>query len=731
MAKQGKVGDPRRKVQSDRDIVAGPAVHKTASIPRPRPVAAPNVPDFRGSSARPPGKLGGFHNNVGMDITAIEQVKELPRRSECVWQGGLIGLPKGAVPEPLDQLLAAVPVWVEPQTGRLHLAIPEPGDVDGLASDPGLLAEATADALIDFVLDSAEGGYRPGRVEVDNEEVAEALGFLEEVGVELRIVDRLESFDEVFQSLLQMAQEFSADRAVPGALKGQGVTVARMRSFADAAAAFYRAAPWQYLTDIDLVAIERPEAPRGMEYAAVLGAGGTAHGLGFSGAQADHFRMMREEDRDEVLAKGLWQVTFDRDQETPPPDVALWKKHDLALASPDAYPAVLCFSDVDGPKRPSAKRLAFVEGVLRALAETSEAEIDSGRWQKEVETHDGPVTYTLAIPDLLNPPTFPEWHQRGFEADRRATERLHADIDRYFEKHPPADMEEMQATLNRVFTGKRFDELTTQPETPLEKAQELCYQAFETHGRRRVQLAREAIAICPDCADARTILAEQAGTPEAEFRYYTEGVAAGERALGPAAFEETVGHFWGVSSTRPYMRARFGLAACLEKAGRFEDAVVHYRELLRLNPNDNQGARYALLPLLIRLGRDAEAEALLKQYNEEASALWAYARALLVFRSRGKSPVARQALREALGVNPHVPKLLDYPGTLPELPHYEPGEVSEAVVCVHELRPAYAETPGALDWVAADVQEREKKRTARQKQQRRKQRGKKNRKKGR
>lgn len=33
------------------------------------------------------------------------------------------------------------------------------------------------------------------------------------------------------------------------------------------------------------------------------------------------------------------------------------------------------------------------------------------------------------------------------------------------------------------------------------------------------------------------------------------------------------------------MRARFGLAQCLEELGNLDEAVGHYRELLRLNPN--------------------------------------------------------------------------------------------------------------------------------------------------
>ena len=70
------------------------------------------------------------------------------------------------------------------------------------------------------------------------------------------------------------------------------------------------------------------------------------------------------------------------------------------------------------------------------------------------------------------------------------------------------------------------------------------------------------------------------------------GLAAGERAVGRRVFVEDAGDFWLIFETRPYMRARAALAATLWRLGRREEAVEHQRELLRLNPRDNQGLRY-------------------------------------------------------------------------------------------------------------------------------------------
>ena len=148
--------------------------------------------------------------------------------------------------------------------------------------------------------------------------------------------------------------------------------------------------------------------------------------------------------------------------------------------------------------------------------------------------------------------------------------------------------------------------------TPLDEAQDLIFEAWETESKRkRVRLARQALEISPDCADAYVILAEDtARHPSQAADLYRQGVAAGERALGPDVFEKSAGHFWGMLETRPYMRARFGLAESLWALGQGSEAVQHLSDMLRLNPQDNQGIRYVLLNWLLETDDDAQARRL-------------------------------------------------------------------------------------------------------------------------
>lgn len=63
------------------------------------------------------------------------------------------------------------------------------------------------------------------------------------------------------------------------------------------------------------------------------------------------------------------------------------------------------------------------------------------------------------------------------------------------------------------------------------------YRAFEEPDeQRRLRLAKDALAICPDCADAYVLLAENTTSRKEALRLYEQAVTAGERALGPEAY---------------------------------------------------------------------------------------------------------------------------------------------------------------------------------------------------
>jgi tetratricopeptide (TPR) repeat protein len=149
------------------------------------------------------------------------------------------------------------------------------------------------------------------------------------------------------------------------------------------------------------------------------------------------------------------------------------------------------------------------------------------------------------------------------------------------------------------------------------------------------------------------------------------------------------------------MRARLGLARCLEELDHLDEAAGHYRELLRLNPNDNQGVRDALLPCLLKMRADDEASEVLKQYKDDRSATWCYSKALLAFRQKGDTAAARKLLKKALDVNRYVAEYLSEGREMPLfLPaSYSLGSEEEAIICTTDLTDAWEQTEGALEWL--------------------------------
>jgi tetratricopeptide (TPR) repeat protein len=273
----------------------------------------------------------------------------------------------------------------------------------------------------------------------------------------------------------------------------------------------------------------------------------------------------------------------------------------------------------------------------------------------------------------------------------------------------PADLPDrraMEGVMQQVVAGLQGH---AHQDTPLGQAQALMYRAFEEPDEeRRVRLANDALAISPDCADAYALLAEHARNRKEALELYHQGTSAGERALGPEPFRTGVGRFWGILETRPYMRARLGLAHSLWTAGRRDEAV---QDMLRLNPNDNQGVRYTLAGFLLFLDRDDDLARLLQQYPDEASAAWAYTKALLAFRQHGDTPEARQLLQEAKTTNRHVPAYLlgrKFPPSHPPA-SYSPGDENEALNYLGSFMVGWRSTPGAVAWLRGNDEPKKRK----------------------
>lgn len=636
---------------------------------------------------------------------AFGRFKRLPQRSGEVWQGGLVRLPAW-IEHPTDpdgdphRPIGAL--WVSQRTGLIHLVVPP----DGVRASP----ELALGALLEFGLKWSKGlDGRPARVEVREPALRDVLAEpMSKLATPVVLVEDMPAVREVLHNF----EAEAVGNRFPGALEAPDVTPDRLRAFADASARFYTARVWDHLANEDLIVIEGAGLPRGMTHVSVLGNGGQEFGIAFFDSRKAFERFLDPAANSPRHADLAHAVTFGPIDELPFADVDAWEDYELPVAGRRAYPLAADIRSDGSMRRPDASELVHVEALLRTLAETTEDDLDTGRWQRRVQTIDGPVALTLTLPYLLEAETGQSSQARRVATLPRVAERSSVRIARMIESRPSASVEDVNAELDRAGDQGLFD---APPEvsagrdlTPLERAQERAYDAMEAEGRLRFKRARQALALSPDCADAWVVLGEGASTAEVALDRHARGVEAGLRAIGPERFAALEGAFWGHLDTRPYMRARLAFAQTLRGLGRDEEALEHYRALLRLNPNDNQGVRYLLVAALLELDRNDEAGALLDQFDGDMQALWPYARALWRFRTEGDTARARAALAEARHANPHVVKYLLDPDSIPleRPPHFALGSRDEGAYVADALDDAFEMTAEAAAWLRARTSSR-------------------------
>lgn len=233
------------------------------------------------------------------------------------------------------------------------------------------------------------------------------------------------------------------------------------------------------------------------------------------------------------------------------------------------------------------------------------------------------------------------------------------------------------------------------------RAQDYIEQANQVTGKKRAKYAKEALASCDMCVEAYVLLAQDSTTLDDAINTFRQGTKAGEKMIAHFARDLETKHYWDVPEIQSYLMVLQALANCLELSGDFDGAIDLYEQLLTLNPEDHQAARFSLAPCLLQAERYDDLEQRLKECKDEPSAWIGFTKALYLFKTAGPSKKAITALDQAIERNPFV---LQYMAGLVELPDGEPemvelGGESEAQAYVMQYGHQWQSTTGALDWI--------------------------------
>ena len=639
----------------------------------------------------------------------IDRFMRLPRRSGETWQGGGVLLPFFRFDcDAGDLARQAAIAWANLATDEVLLV--------SAAAEEARDHERLLDAFLDLGLKNRkvrEG--RPARVEVSDEALGAFLKHaLGDGELDIAVVPALDRIDAEIGRIVEAE---TGEVQIPGVLDAPGVTLDRLRAFAGAAAACRAREIWHDIASDDLVLVESPAPPDGMAgFVADFGDGSPSIRFYSSREEFDleeeHANHEGDEDFDdegefdgddefddarEPLEEG-WHVEFVHLQELPVLDVSPWADHGLPVAGADGYPVAVKPEGERGFTRPDATRLAFLEGLLRVLGGTTEAEIDSGRWSRTVDTSDGPVTYQLTLPSLIE--------EASGGSRRAADEQGVAVLSRFLEE---GQFETLQDAMEELKRRGIKQPKYVEPTSPEEKAQDLVFSSMGAPGRRRKQLLRQAVSTWPDCFQAYLQLAEIETRSDHALELFHTGRAAAERAIGQERLRELEGRYWDDPATRQYLRLRMGLALTLRNIDRLVAAVTELREMLDFDETDRAGAREYLLSLLLELGRDGEAAHLLERFDDGGST-WRYGAALLAYR-QGDRRTATARLLDAYGFNPLAAEFLvaellgpeAATGLGPRDSEVTHEAEADAEECLDQQEEAWDATPGAAEWMASEL----------------------------
>ena len=192
-------------------------------------------------------------------------------------------------------------------------------------------------------------------------------------------------------------------------------------------------------------------------------------------------------------------------------------------------------------------------------------------------------------------------------------------IKEFLENTDAKNEEELNEALGKFFEQYNNGKIEYE-NTPLDEAYELLEEAENAKTIKDAKrLAKKAFETSNACFDAKLFLADIEDNSIKSRKILNEGLEFEKKRLEQEDYfdKENIGHFYGIFETRPYIRGLYTKARNLSNEGKYKKAIEVCKEILRLNENDNTGARYLLMALYAVIEDEKAMLDLYKKYNEE------------------------------------------------------------------------------------------------------------------
>ena len=288
----------------------------------------------------------------------------------------------------------------------------------------------------------------------------------------------------------------------------------------------------------------------------------------------------------------------------------------------------------------------------------------------------------------------------------KETEKILKELEKHLDELNLESEEEINAEIQKFMEKLNNNEEFDFEDSPEFQSDEILEEAYEAETEKEAKkLAKKALEIYPDNIDAQTFLANMEENPVNRLKKLDWTIENARKNLEKKGLfdKESIGVFWGIIETRPYMRARNFKVETLLFLGRYKEAIKECEELLELCESDNLGIRYKLIGLYCFLEEFDKCEKIFKKYNEESSFML-FPMAIMYYK-KGDYKKTKKMLERLDEVNPYV---IDYmkneKGNLGKIiEYYAPGSREEAEIVYFDLFYLVTSVPSFHEFVVKEM----------------------------
>ena len=293
-----------------------------------------------------------------MKLRSLEKAAKLPQ-NPATWQATVRPAPAWIAPTDRPKYRPYLVFVLDTESGAIRMLM-----MEEQRPAPEAILSLIANAIAKPMM-GAGGRYRPTRILIDDQELAQALApQLAEIGVDCDYASTLPALETV---LREMSAHLDQGEERPGLVEVPGITQSLLAEFYAAAAYFYQQAPWRWVDNLAAIEVRYPATGRAV-YAVIMGFGGQEFGLAVFPTAQDLGLQYSNLEPDQLMQKmTALSITYGESDALSFDDLDAITERGWHVAGPNSYPLVMK-NIPPGELIPSSKEeIALLAATLRTL----------------------------------------------------------------------------------------------------------------------------------------------------------------------------------------------------------------------------------------------------------------------------------------------------------------------------------------------------------------------------